>query len=285
MFTDALMWNFQPQDYGGRRLFRPGEPSGHTFFSTTPKRQFRITAAMYASLEARYLTRVEAFDIFLSPEFAITQGKLRTASRRGNVEAALADPLVVAHREEVAAHERDLPDLLEHWTRNLVENFKGQRIIYQGSFDMAWQLAQHFRAHGISNAFDPQSLFSMSGGVKDGTILPDDWKQQFRESVGVPPSAFRLGWGMSEVNGGARLCPGGRLHFPPHLIPFLLEPNSRRPLPRRGVQRGQIAMMELVSQDNWGGMISGDGAVIDWDSPCACGRPGPLMDPESISRI
>lgn len=285
LFTDALMWNYQSPAFGGRRLFRPGEASGYIFFTPAPRRQFRITAGMHKSLERRYLTRVEGLDIFLSPEFAIAQGKLRTAARRGNIEAALADPIVAAHREEVEAHGRAMPALMEAWTRNLIENFQGEKIIFQGTFDMAWQLALHFRSQGIANAFDPDSLFSVIGGVKDGTVLPADWKDQFRESVGVSPSGFRLGWGMSEINGGSRLCAEGKVHFPPHLIPFQLMPGTRQPLPRSGVQRGQIAMMELVSQDNWGGMISGDGAVIDWDSPCACGRPGPLMDPESIGRI
>jgi hypothetical protein len=85
-----------------------------------------------------------------------------------------------------------------------------------------------------------------------------------------------------------RLCAEPRRrcdHFLPTTIPLLLEPNTRNVLPRTGTQTGQLAMLELISEDSWGGMIAGDAATIHWDRDCDCGRHGPLMEPDSIRRI
>ena len=90
---------------------------------------------------------------------------------------------------------------------------------------------------------------------------------------------------MSELTGSALRCPQGMYHFTIQSIPFLLEPKTRKPLPRNGVQTGQFAMLEVNSEDCWGGMVSGDRGTIYWDRTCACGRDGPLLDPDSVSRL
>jgi hypothetical protein len=74
-------------------------------------------------------------------------------------------------------------------------------------------------------------------------------------------------------------------HFFVHSIPFLLQPNTRKPLPRKGVQTGQLASLQVISEDCWEGVISGDRGTIHWDRVCACGRDGPLLDPGSICRL
>jgi hypothetical protein len=121
--------------------------------------------------------------------------------------------------------------------------------------------------------------------VKDGSKLPDDWQEQIRRAKGVEERNLVSGWGMSELTGSALRCPQGMYHFTIQSIPFLLEPKTRKPLPRKGVQTGQFAMLEVNSEDCWGGMISGDRGTIYWDRTCACGRDGPLLDPDSVSRL
>ncbi|MBV9509710.1 MAG: hypothetical protein JO303_05460, partial [Caulobacteraceae bacterium] len=238
------------------------------------------------ALERRYQTPpVQAFMHAQAPEFAIVQGRIRKAQRNGRAEELAADPLVREWRPEVERYQAEQPALLAEWTSRLIEQCQGRRIIFQGSFDMAWNLALQIRERKISSAFAADSIFSVIGGVKDGSVLPDDWQDQFRDIVGVSPRAFRASWGMSEINGGVQECGARKLHFTPNVIPFLLEPGTRNPLPRNGEQRGQLAMMEMVSRDNWGGMICGDAATIDWESRCSCGRHGPVMDSSTISRV
>jgi hypothetical protein len=286
LFADALMWNFQSPAYGAARAFFPDEVNDITLFVPVPRQMFRITTSHFNMLEQRYHTPpVQAFDMTSPPEFAIAQGKMRKAARQGDPDAALKDPIVAAWRERVLQTEAEMPTRMADWLNNLIANFQGHRIIFQGSFDMAWAVAQEMKKRGVTAAFDHRSIFAVIGGVKDGSSIPEDWQEQFQEIMGVSPNSFNAGWGMSEVNGGLRQCPSGQLHFPPHIIGFLLEPGTRNPLPRQGTQTGQLAILEVVSEDCWGGMVSGDGVTIDWDSQCACGRPGPLLEPSSIHRV
>lgn len=277
--VDNLVWSTQP-------LFNPHRANDVTYFCMYPRRQYRITQALYDGLEQRYQTNpTQALIDFSSPEFSIAQGKLRVAAANSTMDTCLKNPIVAAYRDEVERYQRDLPKLIERWTDNLIENYRGKRIYFQGSFDRAWQITQYFKNAGVTGAFSPESIFSLYGGVKDGSKLPDDWQEQFRRAIGVEESNLVSGWGMSELTGSALRCPQGMYHFTIQSIPFLLEPKTRKPLPRNGVQTGQFAMLEVNSEDCWGGMISGDRGTIYWDRTCACGRDGPLLDPDSVSRL
>lgn len=277
--VDHVVWYSQP-------LFQPHQRNDVTYFCMQARRQYRITQPIYDGLERRYrINPVQALTDFISPEFAIAQGKLRRAAASGTMDACLKNPIVAAHREEVERYQRNLPELIRRWTDNLIENYRGRRIFFQGSFDKAWQITQHFRNAGVTGAFAPESVFSLFGGVKDGSRLPDDWQDQFRQAMGVDESKLVSGWGMSEITGALLRCPRGMYHFMVQSIPFLLEPRTRKPLPRKGTQTGQLALLEVISEDCWGGMISGDRGTICWDRVCACGRDGPLLEPGSISRL
>lgn len=277
--VDHVVWYSQP-------LFRPQQRNDVTYFCMQARRQYRITQPIYDGLERRYrINPVQALTDFISPEFAIAQGKLRRAAATGTMDACLKNPIVAAHREEVERYQRDLPELIRRWTDNLIENYRGRRIFFQGSFDKAWQITQHFRNAGVTGAFAPESVFSLFGGVKDGSRLPDDWQDQFRRAMGVDESKLVSGWGMSEITGALLRCPRGMYHLMVQSIPFLLEPGTRKPLPRKGTQTGQLALLEVISEDCWGGMISGDRGTIHWDRVCACGRDGPLLEPGSIGRL
>lgn len=277
--VDNLVWSTQP-------LFNPHQPNDVTYFSMYPRKQYRITQSLYDGLEQRYQANpTQALIDFSSPEFAIVQGKLRKAAANGTMDTCLRNPIVAAYRNEVECYQRDLPKLIQRWTDNLIENFRGKRIYFQGSFDRAWQITEYFKKAGVTGAFAPESVFSLYGGVKDGSKLPDDWQEQFRAAIGVEESNLVSGWGMSELTGSALRCPQGMYHFTIQSIPFLLEPKTRKPLPRNGVQTGQFGMLEVNSEDCWGGLISGDRGTIDWDSSCSCGREGPLLDPDSVSRL
>jgi hypothetical protein len=67
-------------------------------------------------------------------------------------------------------------------------------------------------------------------------------------------------------------CEEGRYHVQPWTIPFLLDPDTSRPLPRKGRQTGRAAFYDFLNRSHWGGIISGDEITIDWDASCPCGR-------------
>lgn len=272
--------------FNQRDLFTPFERNDVTMFVLGPRYHYRITQCIYDGLEQRHhINPVQAIPVYHSPEFYMTQGRLRKARARGVMDDVLHDPIVAAHREEVEKYNRDLPVLTERWTENLIENYRGKRIMFQGTFDKAWQITRQFQKLGVTGAFAPNSVFALAGGVKDGTVLPDDWLDQFQRATGVFPGNLASSWGMSEITGGVPRCPEGKYHFPPTIIPFLLEPHTRNPLARSGVQTGQIALLELNSTDCWGGLVTGDRGTIDWDGPCACGRDAPFLDAASIARL
>ena len=160
--VDNLVWSTQP-------LFNPHRANDVTYFCMYPRRQYRITQALYDGLEQRYQTNpTQALIDFSSPEFSIAQGKLRVAAANSTMDTCLKNPIVAAYRDEVERYQRDLPKLIERWTDNLIENYRGKRIYFQGSFDRAWQITQYFKNAGVTGAFSPESIFSLYGGVKDG---------------------------------------------------------------------------------------------------------------------
>ncbi|CAA0080579.1 Uncharacterised protein [Halioglobus japonicus] len=281
LIVDSMVW-------GNPLLFDPNKNDNDvTYFTMHPRRQYRILQALFDGLEERYLKYpVQAIGDFLSPEFAITQGMLRQAAASGTLDECYKNPIVAANRDAVERYQRELPQKIKQWTDNLIENYRGKRVFFQGSFDKAWQITQSFRKAGVTGAFDPDSVFSLVGGVKDGTKLPADWQEQFRQAVGVDAGNMTAGWGMSELVASAtQVCLHGMHHFYYHSIPFVLEPNTRNPLPRSGVQTGQLAVLDLNSEDCWGGIISGDRGTIQWDSVCSCGREGPLLEAGSVGRL
>lgn len=269
-----------------RSLFEPYQAGDVSYVALAPRRLYRIKQAICDGLESRHHASPSLlFDCFHSPEFHIAQGRLRQAAARGDSESLIGDPLVTAYRGEVEQFQRDLPALTRQWTDDLVNNYRGRRIYFQGTFDRAWKIASQLRQAGVVGAFAPESVLALTGGVKDGTALPPDWLDQVQQATGIPRANVKITWGMSEITGVASCCESGQYHFPLTIIPLLLEPHTRRPLPRTGTQTGQIGVLELNSADCWGGVITGDAGTISFDGACACGRSGPVLDPASIARL
>ncbi|MFO1511068.1 MAG: hypothetical protein U1F31_15040 [Steroidobacteraceae bacterium] len=158
--VDYMVWYSEP-------LFRANQRNDVTYFGMQARRQYRITQPIYDGLEQRYgINPVEALTDFLSPEFFIAQGKLRQAAANGTMDSCLKDPIVASYRDEVELYQRSLPGLIKRWTDNLIENFRGRRVFFQGSFDKAWEVTQHLKDAGVKGAFAPESIFSLLGGIK-----------------------------------------------------------------------------------------------------------------------
>ncbi|MEO5587618.1 MAG: hypothetical protein ABIQ81_07990, partial [Novosphingobium sp.] len=69
----------------------------------------------------------------------------------------------------------------------------------------------------------------------------------------------RLGnqYGFSECIGNAPLCEAGHFHLPPYSVPLLMGPEGEA-LPREGVQKGRLVLVDLIPLSYWGGFTSGD---------------------------
>jgi hypothetical protein len=78
-------------------------------------------------------------------------------------------------------------------------------------------------------------------------------------------------YGMAELTGLSPLCSAGRYHIQPWVIPFVLDPETSKLLPRLGVQTGRFAFFDLATNSHWGGLMTGDEIELDFDGQCECG--------------
>lgn len=250
------------------------------FFTMSPRYIYRLPQVLYDGLEARYLKNpvISPFEDYISPEMTIAMNKLRKAAENDTLEECFKDPLVAACAAEVGQFSKEAPQRIGNWIDNIKNNYMGKGIYFMGTFDHAWDITRSFQEAGVAGAFAPNSVFAVFGGVKKGTVLPEDWRQQFKAAMGT--DKIVSAWGMSELAGAAASeCVEGMYHFNVHTIPFVLDPDTGKPLPRKGTQTGQLAALELVSEDCWGGIITGDSGTVHWDKVCDCGlNNGPLLE-------
>src|SRR4030095_10657072 len=131
-------------------------------------------------------------------------------------------------------------------------------------------MAQAGLARGLEGVFGTDSYLSTTGGAK-GVVQPPGWKQDLLRFTG----AKRLieAYSMSEVMASHMQCEHGHFHFEPTTIPFVLDPETSKPLPRSGRVRARRPFFALGAETRWGGFITGDQITVEWDAPCPCGRP------------
>ena len=103
-------------------------------------------------------------------------------------------------------------------------------------------------------------------------MQPEGWRDDVLRFTGA--KVLNESYAMSEIVGGVHTrCEEGHFHFAPTVIPYLLDPETSKPLPRHGRVTGRAAFFDLGAETRWGGFITGDEITVEWDKPCACGRP------------
>ena len=100
--------------------------------------------------------------------------------------------------------------------------------------------------------------------------MPADWREQVCDFIGINETG--MCYGMTEARALHHKCAFNHYHFAPWVVPFVLDPDTSRPLPRRGRTTGRAAFFDLGADTRWGGFISGDEVTVDWDTPCPCGQ-------------
>ena len=146
---------------------------------------------------------------------------------------------------------------------------------------MLYSLADSGLKQGIKKIFAPDSVIITGGGAK-GTALPDDWMIHVKEFFGV--DEVHVNFGMSEIAAVFVACEHGHYHSNPWIISYVLDPDTMKPLPRKGEVTGQFACFDLLADSHWGGFVTGDEVTMEWDAPCPCGRTTPWLH-KSIRRI
>ena len=214
------------------------------------------------------------YDTHIPADLMALSGRLQSAEDLGEVASLGLDPALLQQRQQMLAQGRSRDDDLEQWFAGMINRYKGQRVKIGGTFSDMYRVARAGLDKGLRCEFAPGSIIQGGGGMKGYKDAPDDWEDQIKLFFGID----RMGnqYGFSECIGNAPLCEAGFFHLPPYSVPLLAGVDGEA-LPREGVQKGRLVLVDLVPQSYWGGFTSGDEVEVHWDGRCDCGWDSPRI--------
>lgn len=217
----------------------------------------------------------------MSADMMYLAGKIRLAQAKGqSLESLEISPKLMERRAEFAEIEASAGDKIEPFFEQIKDKLAGQPTFIMSFLNVLVGLVDSAKAKGQENIFSEESVVFTSGGNK-GAEIADDWEQQVKTVTGAHHIA--QAYGMSEIMGLNPRCDHGHYHMVPWVIPFVLDPDTRQPLPRAGTVTGRAAFFDLGCKSHWGGFVSGDEITVHWDDQCPCGMKGVFLE-ESIIR-
>ncbi|WP_088310665.1 hypothetical protein [Novosphingobium sp. B 225] len=217
-------------------------------------------------------------DAWFSADVLSLAGRLRAAEARGEAGNLALPASLIARRNEFAAREASRGADMDRFFDEALHRFGGQDVFLFAVWPILFEWAEEGLKRGLKNVFGPGSILTSGGGSK-GKVMPADYKQQIFEFLGFDRCLEFFG--MTELMANAPKCEHGNFHFPPVVVPFLLDPDSGAMLPRDGRRTGRLALLDLLPESYWGGLVSGDRVTMaGFDAPCACGRHGPYLEPD-----
>jgi hypothetical protein len=233
---------------------------GHLRLASLLRREF--TGGDESRFHALYDDAIDTDLLFLA-------SKLRAAASRGELDRVQLDPKLMARKDEFLEMQARRPQEMAAFFEKCSQKLRGRRVFMTSAYPLMYEVAAAGLEQGVEGVFAPDSAILTGGGAK-GFALPEDFMEVIRQFLGV--ETIQEGYGMSEVSAMHWACEEGRYHVQPWTIPFLLDPATSEPLPRRGRRTGRAAFYDFLNGSHWGGIISGDEVTIDWDTPCPCGR-------------
>ena len=258
---------------------RPIIIPGYRYGASATQRANGFMIELFAGSEANSLFMYP--DSRFSADLVSLAGRLRAAEARGEQGAVEISPALLKRREGLSALEKRRPQDLQNFFDAARNRFGGQDVYIAGVWTLLYDWAEAGLKQGQSNIFGKNSVL-FSGGGKKGMALPDNYREIIKEFLGFE-SAYEM-YAISEQMGFSIMCEQGRYHVPPVIIPFLLDPATGIPLSRKDHTTGRLALLDLMPQSYWAGLITGDEVTWGgWETPCACGRTGPFLH-DSIRR-
>ncbi len=214
------------------------------------------------------------YDTHIPADLMALSGRLQAAEDKGEVAALGLDPALLEQRQQMLQQGRQRDGDLEAWFGKLIQQFKGQRVKIGGTFADMYRVARAGLDKGMQCEFAPGSMLMGGGGMKGYKDAPDDWEDQVKSFFGID----RLGnqYGFSECIGNGPLCDAGFFHMPPYSVLLLMGPDGEA-LPREGVQKGRLVIVDPIPVSYWGGFTSGDEVTVHWEDDCPCGWKSPRV--------
>jgi hypothetical protein len=215
------------------------------------------------------------YDTHIPADLMALSGRLQSAEDKGEIERLGLDPALLRQRQTMLEQGRRRDQDMGVWFDKLIRDFKGQRVKIGGTFADLYRVARAGLDKGLRCEFAAGSVMIGGGGMKGYKDAPADWEEQVKHFFGVD----KLGnqYGFSESIGNAPLCNAGYFHFLPYTVPLLMDPDGKA-LPRSGVQKGRLVLVDPIPTSYWGGFTSGDEVTIHWDEGCDCGWGGPRAE-------
>ena len=218
------------------------------------------------------------YDSHIPADLMALSGRLQAAEDSGTTREELMrmglDPALLDQRRQMLEQGRRREQDMEVWFGKLIRDFKGQKVKIGGTFADLYRVAKAGLEKGLKCEFAPGSVMTGGGGMKGYKDAPADWEDQVKFFFGVDRLSTQ--YGFSENIGNAPLCAAGYYHFLPYTVPLLMDADGNA-LPREGVQKGRLVLVDPIPLSYWGGFTSGDEVEMHWEEDCACGWGGPRV--------
>lgn len=211
-----------------------------------------------------------AYPATLSSDVLHLGARLRAAQARGTLDRLEISPELREKKRAFDELQAQMPQHLSAFFDRMATELSGKRVYIGATWNLLHAMARAGLERGLEGVFAPGSYIAMTGGAK-GAVQPEGWQEDILRFTGA--ERINESYAMSEVFGSHTRCEHGHFHFAPNIIPFLLDPETSRPLPRAGRVTGRAAFFDLGAETRWGGFITGDEITVEWDVLCPCGQP------------
>ena len=215
--------------------------------------------------ESRFIA---AFPQRLSADVLYLTGRIRAAKAKGKLDSLEINPALRKRLKDFEELQNNMPKLLGKFFERTYKEFRGRRLFFAGTWSMLHTWAKQ-GLEGMEGVFARNSYVQGGGGSK-GVTPPDNWQEDVCRFIGI--DKMHMAYGMTEVFTLHYECEYGHYHLSPVAIPFVLDPDTSKPLPRTGRQTGRAAFFDVGSETRWGGFITGDEITLNWSDYCPCGR-------------
>lgn len=221
---------------------------------------------------------------FVSKEPLLCAPGIRAGQLRRALAAGTALPDEIAAFEAENAERAKKMDASVAEFMDLIYENRHNPLAFGVMWPQAFQIVQTMRARGVKDGdMHPDTVLCMGGGIK-GVKLPDDYREQIHSFFGLKPDRYFNSYAMVEMTGLSPFRHDLNAYaMPPWIVPLILDKSGEKllnPQDGKGQVEGRMALFDLLTDARWGGLISGDKVVVDFDS--ADGFSGPLV--RSIAR-
>jgi hypothetical protein len=199
------------------------------------------------------------------------------ARMRRRIGDGTATPSEIAEFEAGLKLRRDFADQMLDGLIDKILAHRDEPMLLVGLTPQLFRVVEAARERGVpEGSFHPDTHVLSGGGAK-GFDLPADHVEQIMGFMGLTLDNFTQGYGMQEASSGGRMNEWGRYEFPGWIIPLLLDDSGEKLLEAdSGKVTGRMALFDVSIDGRWGGIISGDRVVMDYD-PSPSGRTAPAV--------